>query len=613
MRAIRKGVELKKNNQWVVLVFGIFLLCAGMLFVGNRNVYAGTWDDAYTYYNTYGNQVVFHAASQTDGYLYYATGSKTSTAGTRFRTVGWKVSVRDRSGQTLQTVYFQLGGSYMACVDITYRSGYEYDLYAVSLGTLKQRLNTAAQDALSNGNCTITFDACMTVVQNGKEKGGINDSGVTWGSVYTTYQGIAGAANWSAASRASLASYFDKSANGLFYTVYLGKGTGIVSVSGGGTYCYGTYVTIAAVPQKGYQFSYWSGTGTSYSKDFGFYVQSASAWTAYGVPQETTVTFCRNRTGDDTVTAVQTFTYGNQGQTFCNPGWMREGYHQLGWSRQTYAETASYTMDYRVTDEWIGRYAPGVHLYAVWEENSYALVFDANGAEDGTVPSVERSYTQTFGMPENAYRHTEKKCSFLGWSSEPTAFVPEYAVGEEVSVSALVKKAGVENTNHAVITLYAIWDEAPAIDAEDLYYPLTEAQNGKITEAELASHIRAVDPEDGVIPYGCHESNSFLLTDYAQSDFLSLSDSGSVTQNCTVIDSAGNRTERRITVHVIDTGAVVGSEVFGKTRLIGQKYFEDESQNLIPKEQGGLDATSVWAAEEEYRNVLREALRQTVP
>ena len=68
---------------------------------------------------------------------------------------------------------------------------------------------------------------------------------------------------------------------GLFHTIDVRKSTGISSVSGGGTYCYGTYVTISASSSAGYDFTNWNNDSSMSSSSYGFYVNSGGTYTAY--------------------------------------------------------------------------------------------------------------------------------------------------------------------------------------------------------------------------------------------------------------------------------------------------------------------------------------------
>ncbi len=612
----RKAEEMgrKKTQPERVLPYVLAFLCVLAAAAGavppKEEVYAGAFDNAYTYNTTYGNQVVFSATTQNDGYLYYSTGARMSTAGIRFRTVGWKVSIKNNSGSLLQTIYYQMGGSNMACINITDVGSYQYDLYRIALSNIKGRMKESALSAMNSGNCRIVFDACMVVVKNGAPQGGIDDNGKTWGTVYTTYQGIAGAANWSSDSKIALQGFYNKSVSGLFYTITLSKGVGIKSVSGGGTYCYGATATIKAVLETGYEFSYWNGPMLFYEKEFQYCVRGSCAWTAYAKQLAVTVTFYRNQAGSDSVTRSQVFSYGNTGQAFADPKWSREGYQLTGWAHSAGAEKAEYTITNSVSSDWISKYAPAVSLYGVWEENRYTFVFDGNGADGGSMADLEAGYEETLRIPRNRYKRESERCTFLGWSMAADAVTPEYPPESEFSVKNLVRLAGVSNTNHARITLYAVWDLAPAVQAKDLYYTLADAQRGRLTERELASHMAATDPEDGRIPYGNNGSNSFLLTDYAASDFLYLTQSGSVTENAVVTDSSGNVTERMITIHLTDTKTKTGTQFLGKSRFISMEYFEDERRQLIPESEGGLKQTSCWVKKADYRSLLRSALNR---
>lgn len=77
----------------------------------------------------------------------------------------------------------------------TKSNGKEYLMYSISLNVMRKRLSTQTLNALSSGSCTIILDACMVLRVNGKNKGGMNDNGPSWGKVYTTYAGISKAAN----------------------------------------------------------------------------------------------------------------------------------------------------------------------------------------------------------------------------------------------------------------------------------------------------------------------------------------------------------------------------------------------------------------------------------
>lgn len=234
-------------------------------------VQAGVYDDAYTFYQTYGNEMRFLPGAKNEGEIYYATkGRLNLSVGTRYTTIGWKVRIFNQSGALADTVYYKLGGNHMTKVSARTIDGYEYCLYRVTLANLKSRLSAAGLETLNRSDCNIVFDACISVKENGQLQGGMTDAGISWGEVHTTYNGIVNAAPWSSATKESLKSYYNKKVDGLFYEVTLKKGKGIRQVSGAGKYCFGTTVTIQAECEDGYHFSNWTGSTTSEKQSYSF-------------------------------------------------------------------------------------------------------------------------------------------------------------------------------------------------------------------------------------------------------------------------------------------------------------------------------------------------------
>lgn len=154
------------------------------------------------------------------------------------------------------------------------------------------------------------------------------------------------------------------------------------------------------------------------------------------------------------------------------------------------------------------------------------------------------------------------------------------------------------------INMYAVWDRGPTIEAYDLYYTLEEAQETTdttgITMAELLSRATAKDEEDGTlpagedVPYADGGKTSFIISDYAVSDFTGFTASGSVTVNYRAIDTAGNITNQMITVHIVDTAGI--KEDKGRVRFISEKYIDT------------LEDDSIWVKDPEYRAKLQSVL-----
>ena len=191
---------------------------------------------------------------------------------------------------------------------------------------------------------------------------------------------------------------------------------------------------------------------------------------------------------------------------------------------------------------------------------------------------------------------------FMGWALEDgkDTFIPKWKAGD--IVQNLVTEDGGE------ITLYAVWDDCPWIQAQDLYYTLEQAQSGFITEEEILSHATAIDREDGspILP-GTNPApsdpevfTSFTIPDYQAGEFTNLQHDFATSENLTVVDHTGNTYVKQIMVYVVDTTPVV-EKPEGKTRFISEKYFK------LDHEHGGLEENSIWMTNPEYHAALQRA------
>ncbi len=235
---------------------------------------------------------------------------------------------------------------------------------------------------------------------------------------------------------------------------------------------------------------------------------------------------------------------------------------------------------------------------------------EASGSEeDIDVQVAEAEESETPEEPEDptADPAPDKKAYasvFMGWAFEDgrESFIPQWTAGTSIAVADLTNAAGVTDQSGATITLYAVWDDCPWIVAENLYYTLTQAQSGYITDSEILSHATAYDREDGSpIEPGFHENGtSFSIPDYQASDFTQFRREGSCTENLTVVDSTGSTYYKQITVYVVDTTAVAVKPE-GTTRFINEYYYNQ------PETNGGLAADSIWLTDPEYAAALQTA------
>ena len=195
---------------------------------------------------------------------------------------------------------------------------------------------------------------------------------------------------------------------------------------------------------------------------------------------------------------------------------------------------------------------------------------------------------------------------FMGWSLEDgkNTFIPRWKAGD--AVRNLVAEDGGE------ITLYAVWDDCPWIQAQDLYYTLEQAQSGFITEEEILSHATATDREDGspILP-GTNPApsdpevfTSFTIPDYQAEEFTNLQHDFATSENLTVVDHVGNKYVKQIMVHVTDTTPkkLTQMDLTGVTRFINSKYYNKSF------EEGGLEDNSIWKVDPEYKAALESAL-----
>ena len=195
---------------------------------------------------------------------------------------------------------------------------------------------------------------------------------------------------------------------------------------------------------------------------------------------------------------------------------------------------------------------------------------------------------------------------FMGWSLEDgkDTFIPQWKAGD--AVRNLVAEDGGE------ITLYAVWDDCPWIQAQDLYYTLEQAQSGFITEEEILSHATATDREDGspILP-GTNPApsdpevfTSFTIPDYQAEEFTNLQHDFAASENLTVVDHTGNTYVKQIMVHVTDTTPkkLTQMDLAGVTRFINSKYYNKSF------EEGGLEDNSIWKVDPEYKAALESAL-----
>ena len=419
------------------------------------------------------------------------------------------------------------------------------------------------------------------------------------------------------------------------YNVTLNAGTGIEKTTGGGSYRYGQSVTIDAAVKEGYHWLNWKGNykggsggeQTVDAKKFVFTMPAGNVtMTANAEANKYTIHFDPNG-GAGHIDDIEA-TYDTD-VTLPDV-----------WNADGTAAYVKYTLDgQNVTEDVISGAIPKA-MMAGYEEEETEIedtetkddensdIEDEDTGKDGNDADIvetdtpddmdEAEATETEDDSDDANDEEldkieeDKKAEepkkkvyasiFMGWALEDgkDTFIPKWKAGD--IVQNLVTEDGGE------ITLYAVWDDCPWIQAQDLYYTLEQAQSGFITEEEILSHATATDREDGspILP-GTNPApsdpevfTSFTIPDYQESEFTNLQHDFATSENLTVVDHTGNTYVKQIMVYVVDTTPVV-KKPEGKTRFISEKYFK------LDHEHGGLEENSIWMTNPEYHAALQRA------
>lgn len=400
-----------------------------------------------------------------------------------------------------------------------------------------------------------------------------------------------------------------------YYKVTLHAGNGIESVSGAGEYACGTTVTIDAAVSRGYHWGTWTGTYDTQTKQYTFTMPARDVdMTADAEANTYTLHFDPNDGKEQMPIDDMTISY-DQDVTLPDATGLYFRYTLDG------EDITQQVLDGTIVLDDAGR------VVMMMDADTGLMMTPAGGIvnEDGSITNPDGSITNPDGsvadpeasgepmeVPEEPEDPTadpvpDKKAYasvFMGWALEDgrESFIPQWTAGTSIAVADLVNAAGVTDQNGATITLYAVWDDCPWIVAENLYYTLTQAQSGYITDSEILSHATAYDREDGSpIAPGFHEDGtSFSIPDYQASDFTQFRREGSCTENLTVVDSTGSTYYKQITVYVVDTTAVAVKPE-GTTRFINEHYYNQSEEN------GGLAADSIWLTDPEYAAALQTA------
>ena len=140
----------------------------------------------------------------------------------------------------------------------------------------------------------------------------------------------------------------------------------------------------------------------------------------------------------------------DQSKVLTKNGYSLTGWHFRGWAK-TATGTAEYT-DGASVKNLTSANGSTVILYAVWQANTYTIVYNSNtpktasGSITETMPQVTHTYDTPQNLTANGYSLTG--WHFCGWAKTANG-TAEYTNGEEVK--------NLTSANGGTVTLYAVW------------------------------------------------------------------------------------------------------------------------------------------------------------
>ena len=209
------------------------------------------------------------------------------------------------------------------------------------------------------------------------------------------------------------------------------------------------YLNMNCFYRMGYTFAGWNtssdGYGTSYN-DTGLLLpeEIISDMALYAIWEINTYTVKFDANGGSGEMYNQTFTYGESEKLIPNT-FYRTDYKFVGWATTPNGnavctdEMAVLNLSTQANDE--------VTLYAVWTENIYTVVFDANGG-NGEMSDISLTYDVAEQLPANTFYRTGY--TFVGWAVTPNGSV--FYTDEEDVLNITTK-------DKTTMTLYAVWKE----------------------------------------------------------------------------------------------------------------------------------------------------------
>lgn len=165
---------------------------------------------------------------------------------------------------------------------------------------------------------------------------------------------------------------------------------------------------------------------------------------------------------------------------------------------------------------------------------------------------------------------------------------------------------GFDEDGKAIVPIYVVWDQAPMIEAYDVY--MTKNELDRLGEAPYWENVIVRDKEDGTL----RNKVDVKLIDYNKEELKNIKgDRGGVSVTYQATDGAGNVTFYTIMVHVTGNTAITSRtpNANGSKRDTANyvRFIDRENYNKHATADGGMEAHSVWHKEPEYVELITTA------
>lgn len=241
------------------------------------------------------------------------------------------------------------------------------------------------------------------------------------------------------------------------------------------------------------------------------------------------------------------------------------------------------------------------------------LIIDGNGQSQGDNYIIEGFNCAKDKLPENTFekefkdnwyyteleeqKQHETKYSYQGWSlSDDAAYQSEgvYQPDGSLDYQKIMKYVSEHKEEMTYgengfpnITLYAVWDKYPELQAKEIGFAEMELDQSlnegveqsyylddKAFAAVLYERVVGTDDEDGALTNGTEEKGVICedsLEDL-RAELLSFEHTGATTVTFKATDGVGNVTERRVRVW-INKGKEIEEAYINRARVINRKYY----------------------------------------